>query len=221
MQDNRTGPGDKCPHCHWLYNGATCTGCLHCLLSPRVSTKWHAPPIYTTKLNHFVHQFWLVVWEFCFLRFVGTKSMPGRGRKRELESTRNGNMEERPTCLFPPLVLCWRCKYLFWCFPDASHSYRSCALLPLPFGLCDSFDSETTNTSAHTYIMWYIEGESGRGRKEGIRAVGVGTLRNPNLLCFHLLIEVRARFGVSRCLPFLLFLSTPSSSFLACSVALG
>jgi hypothetical protein len=66
-----------------------------------------------------------------------------------------------------------------------------------------------------------LKGESGRGRKEGIRAVGVGTWRNPNLLCFHLLIEVRARFGVSRCLPFLLFLSTPSSSFLACSVALG
>jgi hypothetical protein len=53
-----------------------------------------------------------------------------------------------------------------------------------------------------------------RGRKESLRAVVMGTLRKAYLFSPQVLEEI-IPFGLSQCLLFLLFSSTPSSSFLS------
>ena len=59
------------------------------------------------------------------LGFVGTKSKPGRGRKRELKSTGNGNMEEGSACLFPLIgVNIWSGAFLMPSIPSVlMHSF--------------------------------------------------------------------------------------------------
>ena len=56
---------------------------------------------------------------------------PGRGRMRGSKSNMNGNIEESVSFVD---FLCLQCRNLALCFSDASHSYCSWVLLPLPFG---------------------------------------------------------------------------------------
>jgi hypothetical protein len=79
-------------------------------------------------------------------------------------------MEEHPTCFFTSSI--GGANVSFWCFPDASHSYRSCAFLPIPFFLaclCASFDGETIDTCSDIQInmwhRWWVQKRKKRGQK--------------------------------------------------------
>ncbi|PVH35334.1 hypothetical protein PAHAL_7G154400 [Panicum hallii] len=113
-----------------------------CTLFSLHLSRVHYRPIYTSEAGS-VQRFKVLAWEH--MHAVGLESKSGRGRKRGPKSSGNGNIEESPTCLFPPPATEVEAN-LGSVFPNASHSYCSLALLPFPFGLLFNWFSRLNQT---------------------------------------------------------------------------
>ena len=134
------------------------------------------------------------------------KNELGRGRNRGPKSNGNENIEESLTYLFS--TSCVEVEI----FPDASHSYRSYALLPLPFCLLNCFIIKRKYTCAYIHVIWDAHRETESGTKVGLRAVSMGTWGKARDLSSSLTLE-DALFWVFLLPPCLFFFGAPPSSF--------